>query len=143
MIGFALQTEETRISVKEVRPGEPAESAGLQVGDQIIAVNGKRIEQSGYGTVEIVGTIRSSADQPVVLTVKRGGETLDLKATPVSIDGDLRLGFSQEVTGFEMVNQRLSLLAAIKYSVNTNLRILDLTKTALAQYLWKRSASPR
>jgi regulator of sigma E protease len=141
-IGFAgFKPEETRISVKEVRPGEPAESAGLQVGDQIIAVNGKRIEQSGYGTVEIVKTIRSSADQPVVLTVKRGGETLDLKATPVSIDGELRLGFSQEITGYEMVNQRLSLFAAIKYSVNTNLRILDLTKTALAQvFVGKRSA---
>ena len=41
-----------------------------------------------------------------------------------------------------MVNQRLSLVAAFKYSVDMNLRILDLTKTALAQvFVGKRSAS--
>lgn len=142
-IGYAgVQPEETRITVREVKPGKPAEAAGLQVGDQIIAVNGNRIEQSGYGTAEIIRAIRSSADQPVVLTVKRGGETLDLKATPVLTDGELQLGFTQQVTGVEMVNQRLSLVAAFKYSVNTNLRILDLTKTALAQvFVGKRSAS--
>jgi regulator of sigma E protease len=141
-IGFAgFKPEETRIVAREVLPGGPAEAAGLQVGDQIIAVNGNRIEQSGYGTFEIVRAIRSSADKPVTLTVKRGSETLDIKATPVSTDGELRLGFFQEITGFEMVNQRLSLIAAFKYSVDTNLRILDLTKTALAQvFVGKRSA---
>jgi regulator of sigma E protease len=91
--------------------------------------------------MEIIRAIRNSADQPVTLTVKRGNETLDIKATPVSSDGDLRLGFFQEISGFEMVNQRLSLVAAFKYSIDTNLRILDLTKTALAQvFVGKRSA---
>jgi regulator of sigma E protease len=142
-IGYAgFKPEETRVVVREVLPGGQAEAAGLQVGDQIVAVNGNRIEQSSYGTFEIVRAIRSSADKPVTLTVKRGSETLDIKATPASTDGELRLGFFQEITGFEMVNQRLSLIAAFKYSVDTNLRILDLTKTALAQvFVGKRSAS--
>ena len=84
-IGYAgFKPEETKIVVKEVKPGEPAAAAGLQVGDQIIAVNGDRIEQSRYGAIDIVRAIRSSADQPVALTVKRGEEILDLKATPVS-----------------------------------------------------------
>jgi regulator of sigma E protease len=141
-IGYAgFKPEETRIVVREVVPGGPAEAAGLQVGDQIVAVNGNRIEQSSYGTFEIVRAIRKSSDKPVALTVKRGSETLDIKATPGSTDGELRLGFFQEITGFEMVNQRLSLIAAFKYSVDTNLRILDLTKTALAQvFVGKRSA---
>lgn len=141
-IGYGgFKPEETKIVVKEVKPGEPAALAGLQVGDQIIGVNGNRIEQSGYGAIEIVRTIKGSSDQPVTLTVRRGGETLDIKAVPVVADGDPRLGFFQEIIGFEMVNQRLSLVAAFKYSVDTNLRILDLTKTALAQvFVGKRSA---
>ena len=141
-IGYAgFKPEETRIVTRELVPGGPAEAAGLQVGDQIIAVNGNRIEQSFYGRDEIVRAIRSSTDEPVTLTVKRGSETLDIKATPASTDGELKLGFYQEITGFEMVNQRLSLIAAFKYSVDTNLRILDLTKTALAQvFVGKRSA---
>jgi regulator of sigma E protease len=141
-IGYAgFKPEETKVVVREVKPGEPAAEAGLQVGDQIIAANGNRIEQSGYGAMEIIRAIRNSGDQPVTLTVKRGNEILDIKATPVSSDGDLRLGFFQEISGYEMVNQRLSLVDAFKYSVDTNLRILDLTKTALAQvFVGKRSA---
>lgn len=141
-IGYAgFMPEDTKISVREVKAGEPAEAAGLRVGDQIIAINGNRIEQSFFGRDEIIRVIRSSADQPIVLTVNRDGETLDLKATPVSTEGELRLGFSPQVTGFEIVSQRLSLVAAFKYSVSFNLRIIDLTKRALAQvFVGKRSA---
>ncbi|HWO02312.1 MAG TPA: site-2 protease family protein [Blastocatellia bacterium] len=141
-IGYAgFKPEETRIVVKEVKPGEPAEAVGLKVGDQIIGVNGNRIEQSGYGIAEVVQAIKGSGGQPVTLTVKRGNETLDLRATP-ALTGDVwLLGFGLEVSGIEMVNQRLSLIAALKYSVDTNLRILDLTKTALSQvFVGKRSA---
>ncbi|MEK6304615.1 MAG: RIP metalloprotease RseP [Acidobacteriota bacterium] len=142
-IGYAgFKPEETKFVIREVRPGEPAEAAGLQVGDQIIAINGNRVEQSGYGTLEVVRLIKSSADQPVTLTVQRGGERLDIKATPVATDGVVRLGFSPEIVGYEMVNQRLGPVSAFKYAVNANLRILSLTKTALAQvFAGKRSAS--
>ena len=56
-------------------------------------------------------------------------------------EGELRLGFTQTITGREMVNQRLSPLAALRYSVDENIRIIQLTKTALAQvFVGKRSA---
>jgi regulator of sigma E protease len=56
-------------------------------------------------------------------------------------EGELRLGFTQTITGREMVNQRLSPIAALRYSVDENIRIIQLTKTALAQvFVGKRSA---
>ena len=141
-IGYSgLKANDERITVRDIKPGEPADVAGLKPGDNIIAVNGNRIEQSEYGTMEIIRVIRSNVDKPLTLKVRRGDETLDIQATPRMDDGELRLGFTQTITGREMVNQRLSLVAAVRYSVDENIRIIQLTKTALAQvFVGKRSA---
>jgi regulator of sigma E protease len=141
-IGYSgLKANEERITVRDVKPDEPAAAAGLKPGDNIIAVNGTPVEQSRYGMEEIIRAIRSSADKQLILTVRRDGATVDIKATPRMDEGELRLGFSQVITGGELVNQRLSLFAAIKYSVSENLRIIQLTRIALAQiFVGKRSA---
>ena len=142
-IGYSgLKADDERITVKDVSPGEPAAVAGLKPGDNIIAVNGNRIEQSEYGQIEIIRTIRNSIDKPLTLTVRReDGSVVDIQATPRMNEGDLRLGFTQTITGREMVNQRLSFFAALKFSVNENIRIIQLTKTALGQvFVGKRSA---
>ena len=142
-IGYSgLKADDERITVKDVAPGEPASVAGLKPGDNIIAVNGNRIEQSEFGQLEIIRAIRSSVDKPLTLTVRReDGTVVDIQATPRMNEGDLRLGFTQMITGRETVNQRLSLFAALKFSANENIRIIQLTKTALAQvFVGKRSA---
>ena len=141
-IGYSgLKANDERIAVRDIKPGEPADVAGLKPGDNIIAVNGNRVEQSEYGTIEIIRVIRSSVDKPLTLKVRRGEETVDIQATPRLDDGELRLGFTQTITGRETVNQRLSLVAAVRYSVDENIRIIQLTKTALAQvFVGKRSA---
>ncbi len=51
------------------------------------------------------------------------------------MNGAFRLGFTQEVTGFEMTTSPLPPWTAIKQSVDENIRILRLTKTALGQVL--------
>jgi len=142
-IGYSgLKADDERITVRDVAPASPASVAGLKPGDNIIAVNGNRIEQSEFGTQEVIRAIRSSADKPVTLTVRReDGTVVDIQATPQVTDGDLRLGFTQTITGRETVNQRLSLFAALRFSVNENIRIIQLTKTALGQvFVGKRSA---
>jgi regulator of sigma E protease len=141
-IGYSgLKANDERITVRDVSPGEPADTAGLKPGDNIIAVNNTRVEQSEYGANEIINAIRSSADKPVAITVRRGDATVDIQATPRMNEGSLKLGFTQTITGREMVARRLSLGAALRYSVDENIRIIQLTKTALAQvFVGKRSA---
>jgi len=141
-IGYSgLKANDERITVRDVASAEPAAAAGLKPGDNIIAVNGTRVEQSEYGQIEIISAIRKSADKTLTLTLRRDDGTVDIQATPRLNDGELRLGFTQTITGREMVNQRLSLVAAVRYSVDENIRIIQLTKTALAQvFVGKRSA---
>ncbi|HXG93136.1 MAG TPA: RIP metalloprotease RseP [Blastocatellia bacterium] len=141
-IGYSgMEPEEMSLVVADVVAGEPAAQAGLQPGDQIIAINGKPVEQNEYGSDQVITAIRSSGNQPVTLTVKRGGQTLDIQATPQMKDGSLRLGFTQKIEGVEIINQRLGLFPAIKFSFDRNVEILDLTWTAIGQvFTGKRSA---
>ncbi len=144
-IGYAGVQPDTgpnaKIKVTGVNKGEPAAEAGLQPRDQIVAVNGNPIEQSFFGRDMIIRVIRSSEGKPVTLTVVRGEEKKDITATPQMNGGEPRLGFFQELDGVEMIVTRLGFFQAVSYSVDWNLRILRLTKTAIAQiFVGKRSA---
>ena len=135
-VGFSgLMPADWKMIVKEVTPGTPAANAGLEPGDQIVAINGNRVEQSPYGWAAVVTSIQASNGSPVTLRVDRNGQTLDLVGEPQMMDGAFRLGFTQEVTGLEMTTSPLSPLTAIKQSVDENIRILSLTKTLLGQVL--------
>ena len=58
--------------VDKVEPGSPAASAGLQKDDVITAVNGRRI----YNPQTISDTELAAYNQPIELTIERGGKTL-------------------------------------------------------------------
>ncbi|MEU8139656.1 S1C family serine protease [Streptodolium elevatio] len=65
-----------------VRPGGPAARAGLQPGDIVTAVDGKRVAEAN----ELIVLVRSkSPGDTVTLTVKRGDAELSL---PIKLDGE-------------------------------------------------------
>ncbi|HKP14010.1 MAG TPA: RIP metalloprotease RseP, partial [Blastocatellia bacterium] len=146
----------TKIVVKAIQSGMPAEQAGLKAGDQIIAVNNRPVEPDAdpmstpstdantgplYSDGDIVRVIRASNGQPLTMTVKRGDETVNVTATPKVEDGNARLGFNPGIKDADVIVTRLGALAALKYSWNENLRYMSLTKTALGQvFAGKRSA---
>jgi regulator of sigma E protease len=158
--GFeAYYGPDSRLVTRTVSPNSPGEAAGLKVGDEIVAINGKPVrpgispateavsavgESSGqvlHGSLDVIREIVNTGEQPVTLTVKRGEETLDITATPRMDNGKPRIGFTPGLAGGEMIITRLSPVAALKYSTDMNLRILQLTKTALAQvFVGQRSA---
>jgi regulator of sigma E protease len=132
---------DVKIVARDITAGWPAEDAGLKAGDEIIAVNGNPIVPSFVGHSEIISAIQNSNGQPVALTVKRDGETLTLQTQPRFEDGRYRIGFVPMVADVEKVITRLSPGAAIQYSFDTTMRIIRLTKTALAQiFVGTRSA---
>jgi S1-C subfamily serine protease len=64
--------------VRRVEPGSPAEVAGLQPGDVIVAVDGVRLGAGQDLRAQILS--RAPGDE-IVLTVARGDQTLSLTAT--------------------------------------------------------------
>jgi regulator of sigma E protease len=147
----------TKFIVSVLSPGMPGDQAGMKVGDQIIAVNGKPVEPgvdpslpgtsaaSGskvlYGQSDVIREIRASNGQPITMSLKRGDETLTITATPKLEDGVPKIGFIPSPKDADRKEEPLSLIAALKHGVNENIRIIQLTKTALTQvFTGRRSA---
>ena len=66
--------------LEDVAPGMPAQRAGLKENDEIVAVDGQKINWWG----EFTERIRGSNGKPVALDVKRNGQMVHLVVTPQS-----------------------------------------------------------
>ena len=78
--------------ILSVSPGEPADQVGLLVDDVIAAVDGESLSRE-----DLIARIQGSADEPVVLTVRRGQTQFDVEVTPALV-GDIGMigaGLSQ------------------------------------------------
>jgi regulator of sigma E protease len=85
----------------ELSPGVPSPAAtiGLQPGDRIVAIGGASVEPD-----EIADAIAASAGRPIVVTVVREGEQIDLgPVAAANVDGRYRLGISLRGEGLGLV----------------------------------------
>jgi carboxyl-terminal processing protease len=64
--------------------GSPAEEAGLQAGDQILAIDG--VSTTGESVSSLVYVVRGEAGTDVTLTVRRDSEEMDITITREVID---------------------------------------------------------
>ncbi len=67
--------------IAQVASGSAAETAGLQVGDVITAVNGKQL----FSPDDIYDAAETTPGQPIALTIDRGGQNVALKITPTGV----------------------------------------------------------
>jgi regulator of sigma E protease len=64
--------------IAKVEPGSPAAKAGLRPNDKIIAINGQPL----YEILGIIDYVRDHPDEPITLTVERGGSKVELPFQP-------------------------------------------------------------
>ncbi|MCS7199471.1 MAG: RIP metalloprotease RseP [Caldimicrobium sp.] len=70
--------------IGEILPSSPAEIAGLQVGDHILEIDGKKIKSFE----ELLMDLRQrDTSAPIFLKIKRGEEILDIWVTPQMVEG--------------------------------------------------------
>lgn len=117
------------VRVAGISPGLPAEQAGLKTGDKITAINGQQIT----AWHQFKNELRKSNGQPLMLKVERGANQIDLQITPVLQNGEYRVGFlRQDAT---VLVKTSSLLAALKYGVDSNWMIVRMSGVALQQII--------
>jgi regulator of sigma E protease len=116
------------IVVREVTADSPASEAGLQVGDQIIAIAGQPVRSSE----QVTQYISDHKGQAITITIKRDGRQSEFTATARKLsDGKERVGFGPT----EVVPQiEVGLVGATKYAFESNIEILRLTGKALGQF---------
>jgi putative serine protease PepD len=78
-VGISLSSSSTGgARISSVQSGSPAANAGLQANDVVTAINGKAISS----TEQFIATVSNYAPgQTVMMTVQRGGQTLNVKVT--------------------------------------------------------------
>jgi regulator of sigma E protease len=107
-------------------PGWPAEQAGLQRGDTIVAINGRPM-QSGDDVIE---TIHARPDQDLVLTVERSGRRLEV---PVRSRRDQTRNIG--LIGFKPEPIRVGVGRALAWSIRTEVETVKVIFTALGGLL--------
>ena len=82
-ITIRMDLENGEITVMIVNEGGPADQAGMEVGDKIIAVEGQSIE--GMDTTDVRNLVRGKEGTQVLITVLRAGEEIPLSITRANV----------------------------------------------------------
>jgi regulator of sigma E protease len=101
--------------VRAVSPGQPADRAGIEVGDVIVALNGAPVTRDN----PLVKTINNSAGVRLTLTVRRNGSLRDIRVTPQK-QGDVGL-IGVQLSPFEVRTIEPGFLQAVTMSARRNL----------------------
>ena len=80
--------------VAAVSDDSPAQAAGIQAGDRIVAIDGEPVSGEQLGQ-----QVLDSEGRPLVLTVVRDGGELDVQVAAELTDGGYRIGIVREGTG--------------------------------------------
>jgi regulator of sigma E protease len=128
LLDFLPDYGDVPVVVREVTPDSPASEAGLQVGDQIVAIGGEPVRSAE----QVTQYISDHKGQPITVTIKRDGRQSEFTASARKLpDGKERLGFGPTE---EVPQVRVGLIGATKYAVESNVEILRLTGKALGQF---------
>ncbi|HPK65653.1 MAG TPA: RIP metalloprotease RseP, partial [Thermoanaerobaculia bacterium] len=74
--------------IAQLVAGAPAAEAGLRVGDEVRAVDGRSLANAA----ELIAHIETRAGTPVRLEIVRGGAPLAITVVPATVDGKGRIG---------------------------------------------------
>ena len=84
----------------EVKAGGAGAAAGLRSGDRILAIDGRPMEDSSQVRDAIRAAGKTGVAAPMLFRIERGGERLDVSATPaIAIEAKARVGRLEIVPG--------------------------------------------
>ena len=90
LIGLFWYSGAYSTTLADVSEGYPAQIAGIQAGDTIVAIDG--VEYDDW--IEVVNAIETSKGSPMTFTVERDGQTHDYTLSAVESDGRYLMGIT-------------------------------------------------
>jgi len=85
-IGVAITTQDNPRAhiILDVRPGSPAEQAGLKKDDEITEVDSKPV--TNLTTTEVAGLLTTTHEAPVLLRIRRGSDEFEITVQRASLE---------------------------------------------------------
>lgn len=119
-VGVQFQIMNDTVCVVEVVAGGPAERVGLQAGDRIIEVDGKKLTGSKITNEDVFTTLRGAKDTEVTVKVKRSTSSKPLSFTIVR--GEIP---SVSVDGNYLINDSTGYIRINKFAANTHQEMIQ------------------
>jgi regulator of sigma E protease len=116
------------VVVGSIDPDMPAATSGLQAGDWITTVNGKAIRN----TQEMKMMVAESKDQPILLSVNRNDQHIEIATHAIQKNNDWLIGIRFDQTLLRNL-EPVGIGGAASEALDKNLRILRMTGAALGQ----------
>ncbi|HCX72353.1 MAG TPA: RIP metalloprotease RseP, partial [Candidatus Cloacimonas sp.] len=122
--------------IGEVSPGMPAYEAGLQEGDEIVAINGEPVSN----WYDMRQKILEAASTSVDITINRNGHTFQKSITPEEniLSGEPIIGITQYLP--VKFHEKYSLLESIRYGTLSTVNFTLLNYQALFKLIAQPSA---
>ena len=131
-----LEPPVDHLRVDQILSGTPAEKAGMQAGDKIVALNRTAI----YSSTQLMRT--AQLGQEMTITVERNNQRLDLRATPAKNEqsGLFQVGLLYSAPQRLVLIKTNSLVQALRFGWDFNMRILRMSGVIFKQmFAGKRS----
>lgn len=131
-----LEPPVDHLRVDQIIANTPADKAGLQVGDKIVALNNTAI----YSSSQLMRT--AQLGQEMIITIERNSQRLDLRATPVKNEqsGAYQVGLRFSAPQRLVLIKTNSLAQALRFGWDFNMRILRMSGVIFQQmFSGKRS----
>jgi regulator of sigma E protease len=103
-----------RPQIGAVRPGMPAERAGIQRGDVIVSLGGK----PGLSREEVMAVLKQQGPNPIAFGIERAGQVMTIDVTPEGDPGSSLVGL--DIAGAEFDHVDLTLSEAFRMSLQRN-----------------------
>lgn len=117
--------------IGDVLPGQPAELAGVEAGDRILAIDGQIVSEWS----EVVSRINAAPNRKLVFSIQRNSETKLIEITP-GLDAEGKRG----IVGIAGSLERFALLQSIRLGFEQTVSVTKMMIGGLWQAIAQRSA---
>jgi regulator of sigma E protease len=139
-IGYAGWDPIQPLTITQLEPGMPGEVAGLKEGDEILAMDGKKVPAMSA----MIENLKVTKDKPINLTVGREGKEMSFTIQPklADVEGTTEKRYRIGIGSVPTKVGRLSFTQAVARSVDENKKT-SLLILELVQKLVRGQISPR